>query len=591
MRFKTHQKITLLFGSLVAVVLFGLYFYLDHVLKIHTYHRIDANLVQELALARSYVERVFESKPSPEAIDATADQIGKDLNVRATIIGLDGKVLGDSSFTLKELGQLENHLNRPEVQEARKKGSGISHRYSSSVREGMSYAAVPFGRPKSQGFLRISVALSEISMISSRLEKLLWVSIIFSLVLFLGVSFLASVIITKPIERISRVAQDIAGGDFSKKALVESHDEIADLAKAIDFMSQEISRRIDEVTAAKGRLEAVFLSMTEGVMVVSGDGRIVLMNETLKKILRVEHEPAGRRPLEVIRNVEVQDIVERVLQKSEGTETREMTFLLPEEKVLRVHAAPVRAENATEGAVLVFHDITDLRRLETIRKDFVANVSHELRTPVASIKGYAETLLEGAIEDKVHNREFLKIIYTESDRLAKLVDDLLELARLESGKSTLSFKACRIKDIFDWVIAGLSKQAQERSIGIEARIPANLSPVRADESAVAQIFLNLIQNALKYNKPNGSITVSAREKGDMVEVSVSDTGIGIPPEDLSRVFERFYRVDKARSRELGGTGLGLSIVKHIVQAHGGEVSVESELGQGSTFRFSIPKNE
>lgn len=589
MRFKTYHKITILFGLLVAIVLFGLYFYLDQVLRKYTYNRIDTNLVQELSLARSFVEKSLESKLSPEGYDSVADQIGKNLNVRATIIGLDGRVLGDSSFTYKELSQLENHLNRPEVQQALRKGSGISHRYSASVREGMSYAAVTFGHPEIKGFLRISVALSEIAAISRQLEKLLWAAILFSLILFLGISFLASIIITKPIERISRVAQDIADGDFSKKAFNSSRDEIEDLSKAIDFMSEQISSRIEEVTTAKRRLETVFLSMIEGVMVLSGDGRILVMNQGLKNILHTEHDPIGRRPLEVIRNVEVQELAERILKKTEGVEIQEMTFLLSEEKIVRVHAAPIIGENGADGAVLVFHDITDLRRLETIRKDFVANVSHELRTPVASIKGYAETLLEGAMEDKEHAREFLKIIYSESDRLAKLVDDLLELARLESGKSPLSFKPCRIKDILDWVIVGLKIQAQDKQIQIVPEVAVDLPKVRADESAIAQIFMNLIQNAIKYNRPGGKVVISARARDGMIEVEVKDTGIGIPDEDLPRVFERFYRVDKAHSREQGGTGLGLSIVKHIVQAHAGEVFVESVLGQGTTFRFTIPK--
>ncbi len=246
-------------------------------------------------------------------------------------------------------------------------------------------------------------------------------------------------------------------------------------------------------------------------------------------------------------------------------------------------------DGVADGAVLVFHDITDIRRLETIRRDFVANVSHELRTPLANIKGYGETLLEGAIDDKENAHDFLRIIYSESDRLAKLVDDLLELARLESGKTDLLLKACRIDEIYNWVVTGLKIQAMDKSINIQCEIPADLPQVNGDSSAIAQIFLNLIENAIKYNNPGGEVIISAKDLGPFIEISVCDNGIGIPADDLPRIFERFYRVDKARSRELGGTGLGLSIVKHLVQAHGGEVSVQSQLGRGTIFRFTLPK--
>jgi len=451
---------------------------------------------------------------------------------------------------------------------------------------GLLIAAVLFGL---YFYLDQTLQFSQVPANVVHLENFFWIAILVAVLLSVALNFSLSKLITKPIERISKIAQGIAAGDFSKKASLSQGGEIDELARAIDFMSHEISARMKEAKSGAGRLEAVFLSMIEGVMVVNREGEILLINETLKEILRVEHEAVGRKPLEVIRNNEIQEIVDSVLALRESVDAREMSFFFPEEKILHVHAAPVLRDGKIDGAVLVFHDITDLRRLETVRKDFVANVSHELRTPVASIKGYAETLLDGALDDKEYARDFLKIIYSESDRLAKLVDDLLSLARNEMGPPALDFKPCSIAKILDWGLAGLAAKIKERELKVRLEIPVELPDVKADDSAVAQIFLNLIENAIKYNKLGGEIIISAHEKDQWVEVCLADTGIGIPPYDLPRIFERFYRVDKSHSRDIPGTGLGLSIVKHIVQAHGGEIKAQSQLGQGATFCFTLPK--
>ena len=400
---------------------------------------------------------------------------------------------------------------------------------------------------------------------------------------------IVSLFIPRILREIAAWAESFADGDFSRRISLSARDEMEELADSLNSMSRQIQSRMEESIADKSRLEAVFLSMFDGVMVIDGRGAIVLMNQTLKEFLQVETEVTGKKPLEVIRNIDIQDLAGRVLASRGRLESREITLLHPQEKVLLAHATPVLREEAIDGAVLIFHDITELRRLEKVRQDFVANVSHELRTPVSTIRGYAETLLEGALEDKTHAREFLRIIYDDAERLTKLINDLLDLSRVESGKMKLALEEGALEAVIDRVLAGMNKEAGKNSVTLKKDVSSRLAGIRIDEAAIAQVLLNLVENAVKYNKAGGSVTVGARETPRSIEVSVSDTGIGIPQEDIPRIFERFYRVDKARSRDLGGTGLGLSIVKHIIQAHGGDITVESKVGSGSSFRFTLPK--
>ncbi len=589
MKIPTYYKITFIFGIIIAVILFGIFFYLNRNLQVDTYQRIKTNLIKQTDLAKSYLEEDFTQDIQSYKLDAIADRIGKALDLRVTVIGLKGVVWGDSELDSKELTEVENHLYRLEVQQALKSGIGESRRFSTTIKKDMLYIAALYGKEKAEGIVRLSIPLLEIELISNRLKKLHLVAFIFAFILAVIMSFAISVLISKPIKEISQIARGIAGGDFSKKVLVSTNDEISDLAKAFNYMSEQIRLRIEEITSSKLRLEAVLLSMFEGVMVVDLEGTILLMNQTLKDFLLIRENPVGRKPLEVIRNIEIQEIVDSTLQIKQSVQSRQITLLLPQEKILLVHATSIVREGKTEGAVLVFHDITNLRRLEKMRQDFVANVSHELRTPVSSIKGYAETLLEGALEDKENARDFLKIIYSDSDRLAKLIDDLLDLTKIESEKLKMELKPCVISPVVERVVSGVNKQAKDNLITIKMDIPREIPNILADEVRIAQVLLNLIDNAIKYNKEKGFVIISAKDKDGFIQIDVSDTGVGIPEEDLPRLFERFYRVDKARSRELGGTGLGLSIVKHIIQEHQGEISVQSVLGQGSTFSFTIPK--
>ena len=412
---------------------------------------------------------------------------------------------------------------------------------------------------------------------------------IFMLILGTVLTYAVAIFISKPIKRMSKAARLIARGDFNGISFMRANDEIGELAAAMDHLSGEIKEKKARVDSEAAKLDMVLSGMLEGVIVTDKSGEIISMNPSLRKLFLIDTQSiAGKRPLEVIRNNSVQDMADRILKQKERLATQEITIAFPEEKILKVNAVPIISSGELEGAILVFHDITELRRLEKVRQEFVANVSHELRTPISSIKGYAETLLEGAIDDQDNARDFLNIIYQDSQRLAALIDDLLDLSKIESGKLKMVFLNYPANALIIKCAAVMENQAKAKAITIKLEIPDNLAQIKVDETRFSQVMINLLDNAVKYTPEKGTVNISARPEGNYLQIDISDTGIGIPEQDIPRIFERFYRVDKARSRELGGTGLGLSIVKHIVQAHGGQVWVKSEPGRGSTFSFTIP---
>ena len=589
MKISINHKITIIFTIVIAVILLGVFIYLNSSLRDYTYQRIKTNLLKELKLATSFLEHLDKKDYKVYELDRIADEIGKDLGTRATVIGLNGVVYGDTDLNEKHLYEIENHIDRPEVQDALTNEIGESTRFSTTIKKNMLYMAATFGEDKKEGIIRLSMPLSEIESISAHLKKILVLSLVIAFIFSIVISYIVTILISRPIKEISYTAQSISNGDFSKRSSVGTQDEIGELSKSINFMSDQIKSKIDEVTSNKSRLEAVLLSMFEGVIVVDSDGDILLINKALKDLLAIKENPEGKSALEVIRNIEIQDMIDTVLKKQTDVKSHEISVFAPETKTFMVHAVPVMHEEKPEGAVLVFHDITELRQLENIRKEFVANVSHELRTPVSNIKGYAETLMEGALDDKKHAKEFLKIIHSDSERLAALINDLLDLSKIESGKLLLQLRPYSIKAIIKNILSKFDRLTENKSIKIAVIISDSISKVLIDENKIAQVLFNLIDNAVKYTQGGGNIIINAKEIGDFIKVDVSDTGIGISQEHIPRLFERFYRIDKARSRELGGTGLGLSIVKHIIKAHNGEISVESIVGKGSTFSFTLPK--
>lgn len=411
--------------------------------------------------------------------------------------------------------------------------------------------------------------------------------LIFALPLAIVSGLIIAVWIIKPINRMLQVSRKFSQGDFSRRINQPAKDEIGELAITLNEMAQDIENKFKEIKAQNQKLAAIFNSMIEGVVIINMTGHIISINPTVEQIFGVcKQEAKGKSFLEAIRNNDIAEVISTVLKKRNPLSV-EITLIYPVRRIFKVNATPIFDNEVVDGCLVVIHDITEMRRLETVRSDFVANVSHELKTPLTSIKGFVETLLEGALDDKENNRNFLKIIQEHTQRLNSLVEDLLSLSHLESKEIILNKSSYNFKQQLQEVISGFAAQLRKMEIEIQNELPANFS-MHADKNRIEQVITNLIDNAIKFNKVKGFIRISAQEINGKIKVSIQDSGVGIPEKDIQRIFERFYRVDKARSRELGGTGLGLSIVKHIIELHGGSVGVESTEGIGSKFWFILP---
>lgn len=394
-----------------------------------------------------------------------------------------------------------------------------------------------------------------------------------------------------PEKVIRRQIGKVAKGDFGIDAELDDYGVFERAEHDLQRLKSSLRKRIEKLEFSRSYLEAVLLNMFDGVMVIDAEGKIMLVNEALKNVLVLRSKAIGKRPIEVMRNDKIQELAEKVLNEEGEVLKKEIEFLSPPDRVFLVHATPIIRKKKVEGAVLVFHDRTLQKDYEQMRKDFVANVSHELRTPISNIKGYIETLLEGAIADPEHAKDFLRTVEIESDRLVNLINDLLDLSRLESGRLALDIARSDLRAITGSVFEKFNKKTSQKNMSLSSEISQDARFLRADEDLIYQVIMNLVDNAVKYARPNGSVLIKSRRVNGFIQVDVTDNGPGIPESSRSRIFERFYRVDKARSRQMGGTGLGLSIVKHIVQEHGGKVWLSSSSGQGSTFSFTVPRFE
>jgi len=395
--------------------------------------------------------------------------------------------------------------------------------------------------------------------------------------------------VIKPLEEVNSAAREMARGNLDRELRIYTDDEFGELARSINDMARQLKNTIDEITEARNQASAILDSIADGVIAVNKSGEVLFVNPVVEKVFGINQKASqGKNILGVIRNYDVERLLEKAL-RTEKPVSQEIRLIYPEPKVFCVNATPLQGHSRQKGgAVVLFNDITQRKKLEDMRTEFVANVSHELRTPLTSIRGFLETLLEGKVEDQATIRRFLEIINRETARLTRLIDDLLNLSKIEERQVVHRWQAVQLLDTVNKAIVMFQAQAKEQNLELVTELPAELPVVRGDPDMLAQVLINLVDNAIKFTPAGGRITVRAGANEENVRIDVEDTGIGIPPENIPRIFERFYRVEKSRSRELGGIGLGLAIVKHIIRAHGGKTGVESIVGKGSKFSFTLP---
>ncbi len=545
-----------------------------------------ANLTRQGDLARLLVMNDQKVK----TVQQLAESLGAASKARVTLIALNGTVMGDSDVGQAHLAQLENHLQRPEVQEALKNGSGTALRYSDTLQTTMVYSAVSYGNATTGGVIRFAMPLEYLASARNTLHGLASGAATITVLIALIFSYFLSNLTSKPLRDMAEAAAHIGYGGSKTKIPVISNDEIGMLATVLNDMSERLGDQMQHLSAEKQRLDTILRSMGEGIMVTAPDGVITMINPAFRRLFSIIGEVEGKKLVEISRHPDLQEAFKDLDKPGVSELVREIS-IQPNDITLFTHWVPLNVDGVRQGVVAVFHDISNLKKAENMRRDFVANVSHELRTPVTIIKGYAETLLDGTLKsDPIRSVRFVEIISSHSERLTNLINDILTLSSLETKEAIIELNPLDVSSTVAKACSLLQERATQKNIALINETVSGLLPrVMADQGRLEQVVINLLENAIKYTPDGGSVRLFTEDDGEYVRVSVADTGIGIPFKDLPRIFERFYRVDEARTREQGGTGLGLAIVKHIVQLHGGTVSVTSEPKKGSQFSFTIKK--
>jgi two-component system, OmpR family, phosphate regulon sensor histidine kinase PhoR len=567
-------------SSLIALAVAGTLF--ATTMRRQTDQRIEETLTAEARLAADLLSRAGPIATVPE-LDDEADRLGALIGGRVTFIAADGRVVGDSAETLDGIAAMENHADRPEVVAARAAGIGRARRYSATLKIDMLYVAAVVHHP-AIAFVRVALPLTDVG---HQLQAVLTATLTALGLALVGggaIAWLLSARIGGRVRLIARVAERYRRGDLTPSQLGFGDDELGVVARALDDSVQEVGRRLSEQVRDRGRMEAILAGMIEGVIVVDPQARLQLVNDAARHMLKIDEVGIGRAYVETIRLPAIAELVASVLF---GNTRNAVQFSPPRDPARTIMASAAPAAGGPEhGVILVLHDITELRRADQIRRDFVANVSHELRTPLTAIRGYVEALLDGDASPE-DQRRFLDVIARHTRRMERLVKDLLRLARLDAGQEPLELAACDTQKLASGVVADMSSAADERGQHIELTVAPGAERVRADPAKLHDALRNLVANAVAYAPEHSTIRIDALPMDGRVALRVSDEGPGIPDEDLARVFERFYRVDKSRARDPGGTGLGLAIVKHLVELHGGQVRVENRPAGGAVFTILL----
>jgi two-component system phosphate regulon sensor histidine kinase PhoR len=571
--------------TILALVLLS--WYASYSFRWFYYDEIAQNLESRTQLAGRQILPAVSQKNFDE-VDQSCKLLGQTAGIRLTMILPDGRVVGDSD---QQPAKMENHADRPEFKRAMNGQTGRSVRFSDTLGKNMMYIAVPL-KEQEQTIAVIRGSLSVIAVdkaLNDIYAKIIW-GMVGAAICAAAVTLVVSRKITRPIEQMKDAAKRFAMGQLDHRVPVPDSEELAELAGALNETADRLKRTIETITNQKNQLEAILSSMAEGVIAVDSDGRVVNINKKAALLLEIDVASAtGHSIEEVIRNVDIQRFMRYTLMSSTPTE-EDITLSAEQPVSLRARGTYLTDHQGNKsGAVIVLSDMTRMQRLENIRRDFVANVSHELRTPITSIKGFVETLLDGAINEPEQAQRFLKIIAGHTDRLMAIIEDLLSLSRLEEDgqKRMIAREHLKIRPVLESAVELSGPKAGDKKIKVEIDCDDDLEAL-INPTLLEQAVLNLVDNAIKYSPAQSSIQISARSGENEVIIAVKDSGCGIEKSHLSRIFERFYVVDKARTRKLGGTGLGLAIVKHITNLHGGSVTVESSPGQGSTFTIHLP---
>jgi two-component system phosphate regulon sensor histidine kinase PhoR len=578
-------RITFAYVLLIGAVAVALGAYLAVTLRAAQLDGLQQRLAGEARLIAVMAGPAMRARDHQWAT-AQARAVAPTIGARVTLIGPDGVVLGDSEA---DPAAMENHAGRPEVAAVLRGGDVVTtQRHSASVDRDLLYVGVPIRVDEQTiGVARVA---EELAGVESEVRRTVTTVLIALVALAIVAALIAGYIarrISRPIARLTEAARAIAHGDLSRRVPIRADggDEIGELAQAFDEMASRVRDLVDSLSTDRGRLSAVLAAMADGVLLVDQDERVTLLNRAAEELLGVASFQGGADPprlIELVPDHELYELARQALRR--GSPLRDLVRFGPTGRHLHISATPM-----STGVLLLIQDVTEIRRAETIRRDFAANVSHELKTPIASLKALVETLEDGALDDPPAARDFLGRMHVEVDDLAQLVQELLDLARIESGRARMTFDAHDVGELVAGAANRLRPQAERASVHLSVVPDSELPPVRADAARIESALINLVHNAIKFTPPGGDVVVRAEraeaEGHPCVKVIVSDTGVGIAADDLSRLFERFYKAD--RSRASSGTGLGLAIVKHIVQAHGGQVGAESEVGTGSTFWFTL----
>jgi two-component system, OmpR family, phosphate regulon sensor histidine kinase PhoR len=548
-----------------------------------TIGRIERNLVNEARLVAEALGEhgVLEDRPS---LEQEAQRLGRTLGARVTFIASDGTVVGDSNVSGPSLAGLDNHGGRPEVQQAAREGHGASRRFSDTLKTDMLYVAVRTTHPSVET-IRLALPLTEVQSQIAEVRRLTLIALVVALIASGALAAVSSTLLSRRLNAIATAAKRFASGDLSRRVRDYEDDEIGTVARVLDDTVVELAGRAQELARDRARDDAILAGMVEGVLVVDGAGKVQLVNPAARSILGLENPTTGAHYLELVRHPDVAALLTAAL---EGRTPTSVEFVPPRASDRRIvgRSAAVAAPGGS-GAVLVLHDISDLRRADQMRRDFVANVSHELRTPLTAIRGYVEALGDEPVSPEDRAR-FLDVIGRHVQRMERLVKDLLRLAGLDAKQETLELSECPTQALLAGAVSDLGPVIAARSQRVDVQVDPSVAVLRTDAAKLQDALRNLLENAVNYSPPGCRIRLSAAAVEGRVIIQVSDEGPGIPEDDLERIFERFYRVDKARSRESGGTGLGLSIVKHLVDLLGGRVWAANRPEGGAAFTISLP---